>query len=144
MMILCCKIRDTDIIWVKCQPCEKKSVIQRRAMSTQLDVAEGASVASSTGRERKGWSPEMRIKLISEQHLRLTKEEYELVQSVPGYLCNRALGEGAAQGGFRRTPAETLQWVHRESPASILVKWCQLGWDPLEPLCRDTMQWHMA
>lgn len=65
-----------------------------------------------------------------------TKWASELVQSVPGYLCNRAVGEGEAQGGFRKTPAETLRWVHRASPAPVLVQWCQLGWDPLEPLCR--------
>lgn len=58
------------------------------------------------------------------------------VQSVPGYLCNRAVGEGAAQGGFQRTPTETLWWVHRASPAPVLLQWCQLGWDPPEPLCR--------
>lgn len=51
-------------------------------------------------------------------------------------LCNGAVREGAAQSAFRKTSTETLWWVHRAIPPPILVQWCQLGWDPLEPLCR--------
>lgn len=46
-MSLCCKVRKTDIIWVKCQPWGKTHRKNMQPMSTRLDMAEAASLVSS-------------------------------------------------------------------------------------------------